>query len=110
MAPAQAPLPCSTGGPIASSALLAVFPQAAPAVGVGEFTRSSVTALQGGLVSEPAGPGAGDYLLPIKAAGKEPTPWLEAIARQVPALRNYGYGEGCWSRGLKRLLLDWNRV
>jgi hypothetical protein len=25
--PAQAPLPCSTGGPIANSALLAVFPQ-----------------------------------------------------------------------------------
>jgi hypothetical protein len=27
MGPAQAPLPCSTGGPIANSALLAVFPQ-----------------------------------------------------------------------------------
>jgi hypothetical protein len=30
MGPAQAPLPCSTGGPIANSALLAVFPQLSP--------------------------------------------------------------------------------
>ena len=33
--------------------------------------------------------GTEDYLQPIRAAGKVPTPWLEALAKQVPTLRDW---------------------
>ena len=32
---------------------------------------------------------AEEYLLPIKTAGKAATPWLKALARQVPTLRDW---------------------
>ena len=61
----------------------------AAAVGDDGFTRSSITALEGGLVAEATRSDAEEYLHPIKVAGRAPTPWLEAIASQVPKLRDW---------------------
>ena len=72
-----------------------------------KFTRSSDTALEGGLVAEAsmssrqaeAGPKklvepvvtpvdeVAEYLQPVVAAGKSAPPWLQAVARQVPQLK-----------------------
>ena len=54
-----------------------------------EPTRASITALEGGLVARASEKSADDYLRPIKAAGKAATPWLKALARQVPTLRDW---------------------
>ena len=52
-----------------------------------ELTRSSTTALEGGLTTDGSVASAEEYLRPIKAAGKVPPPWLNAIARQASPLR-----------------------
>jgi hypothetical protein len=51
------------------------------------FTRASTTALEGGLVKDAPQAAADAYLQPIKDTGKSVTPWLQAIARQVPRLK-----------------------
>ena len=51
------------------------------------FTRASNTALEGGLVADAPQEAADAYLQPIKDSGKSVTPWLQAIARQVPRLK-----------------------
>ena len=66
--------------------------EAAPAAPVAtathdELTRSSTTALEGGLTTDGSVASAEEYLRPIKAAGKVPPPWLNAIARQASPLR-----------------------
>ena len=50
-----------------------------------KFTRSSDTALEGGLVTDASLIEAEEYLQPVVAAGKSAPPWLQAVARQVPA-------------------------
>jgi hypothetical protein len=52
-----------------------------------KFTRSSDTALEGGLVAEASLVEAEEYLQPVVAAGKSAPPWLQAVARQVPQLK-----------------------
>jgi hypothetical protein len=50
-----------------------------------KFTRSSDTALEGGLVADAAPAEAEEYL--AAASGKSAPPWLQAIAKQVPQLK-----------------------
>jgi hypothetical protein len=52
-----------------------------------KFTRSSDTALEGGLVTDASLIEAEEYLQPVVAAGKSAPPWLQAVARQVPQLK-----------------------
>ena len=51
------------------------------------FTRAPSTALEGGLVADAPHEAADAYLQPIKDSSKSVTPWLQAIAKQVPRLK-----------------------
>jgi hypothetical protein len=57
-----------------------------------ELTRSSTTALEGGLATDGSVASAEEYLRPIKAADKVPPPWLNAIARHKLHLSVTGGG------------------
>jgi hypothetical protein len=49
-----------------------------------KFTRSSDTALEGGLVADASLAEAEEHLQPVAAAGKSAPLWFQAIARQMP--------------------------